>query len=403
MRLFDWQVLGEAFLRPGGPAFIVLFALEAFARATLSALIPLQAYHLLGNAQKVSVLYFSVSVVALAASLFVPWIVRRLRRRWTLLLGASCLVISPVLFSIYNLQTFVPALILQMFGAASIMICLNLYVLERIPRNDLMRFEPVRALCMGAGWMIGPALGVFLQSRGAIWLPYVVSGAFALLMIAYFLFLRVPRAVGEVPGVGAQVNPLRFVRRFFSQPRLRLAWVLAVGRASWWGMFYVYAPIYAASSGLGEEAGGLIVSAGASAMYTVMLWGWLGRKIGLRRLLTIGFATAGVLTLTVGVVAGWPLQAAGILIIGAIGISIADGAGNVPFLRAVRAHDRSEMTTVFSTYRDSARLAMPALYSLLLLVFPLSAVFFASGGIMCGLAVLAGYLPRNLGRERRRR
>jgi MFS family permease len=138
-------------------------------------------------------------------------------------------------------------------------------------------------------------------------------------------------------------------------------------------------------------------------MYTVMLWGWLGRKIGLRRLLTIGFATAGVLTLTVGVVAGWPLQAAGILIIGAIGISIADGAGNVPFLRAVRAHDRSEMTTVFSTYRDSARLAMPALYSLLLLVFPLSAVFFASGGIMCGLAVLAGYLPRNLGRERRRR
>ena len=110
MRLFDWQVLGEAFLRPGGPAFIVLFALEAFARATLSALIPLQAYHLLGNAQKVSVLYFSVSVVALAASLFVPWIVRRLRRRWTLLLGASCLVISPVLFSIYNLQTFVPAL-----------------------------------------------------------------------------------------------------------------------------------------------------------------------------------------------------------------------------------------------------------------------------------------------------
>jgi hypothetical protein len=36
----------------------------------------------------------------------------------------------------------------------------------------------------------------------------------------------------------------------------------------------------------------------------------------------------------------------------------------------------------------------------LLLVFPLSAVFFASGTIMLGLAGLAQYIPRRLGRDR---
>ena len=109
-----------------------------------------------------------------------------------------------------------------------------------------------------------------------------MSGSFALIVMAYFTWLRVPRASGSLADAVPQTNPITFVHRYFAQPRLALAWVLAVGRAGWWGMFYVYAPIYAVASGLGAETGGYIVSAGASALYTVMLWGWLGRKIGIR-------------------------------------------------------------------------------------------------------------------------
>ena len=60
------------------------------------------------------------------------------------------------------------------------------------------------------------------------------------------------------------------------------------------------------------------------------------------------------------------------------------------------------MTAFYTTYRDMARLSMPALYSVLLLVFPLSAVFFASGTIMLTLSFFARYIPRSLGRERHR-
>jgi hypothetical protein len=50
-------------------------------------------------------------------------------------------------------------------------------------------------------------------------------------------------------------TPLRYLRRFFVQP-WRLAWTLATARASWWSMFYVYAPIFAATYGLDAETGG---------------------------------------------------------------------------------------------------------------------------------------------------
>lgn len=389
-----------ALARPGGAAFVAILTLDTLARSTVSALVPLQAYELLGSAQQVSVLYFLTAVTGLMASLAVPWLVIRLRRRWMLRLGAACLIVSAGLFGLYDLIAFVPAMVLQMFGASSMMICTNLYVMEHIPRRAFGRFEPVRTLFMGAGWMIGPALGVFLYSKGSTWLPYAVSAGFAGTVILYFTWLRVPHAAGSLANVVPQTNPINFVRRYFAQPRLTLAWLLAVGRASWWGMFYVYAPIYAVASGLGAETGGYIVSAGASALYTVILWGWLGRKIGIRALLMGGYGLAAILTLCIGFAAGQPWIAAGFIVAAALGISIADGAGNMPFLRAVHPHERAEMTAVYTTYRDSARATMPALYAVLLLVFPLSAVFFASGTIMLGLAGLAQYIPRRLGRDR---
>ena len=391
-----------AFARPGTAAFVTILALDSLSRATVSALVPLQAYDLLGSAQKVSVLYFLTAVTGLLASLAVPWLVIRLRRRWMLRVGAFSLIVSVALFALYDLTAFVPAMVLQMFGATSVMICTNLYVMEHIPRRELGRFEPVRTLFMGAGWMIGPALGVYLHAQGPNWLPYALSGSFALIVIAYFPWLRVSRASGSLADAVPQTNPITFVRRYFAQPRLALAWVLAVGRASWWGMFYVYAPIYAVASGLGAETGGYIVSAGASALYTVMLWGWLGRKIGILYLLVGGYALTGLITIGIGIAAGHPWIAAALIIAAALGISITDGAGNMPFLRAVHPHERAEMTAVYTTYRDSARATMPAVYAILLLVFPLSAVFYASGTIMLGLTLLARHIPRRLGRDRRR-
>ena len=140
-----------ALARPGGAAFVAILTLDTLARSTVSALVPLQAYELLGSAQQVSVLYFLTAVTGLIASLVVPWLVIRLRRRWMLRLGAACLIVSAGLFGLYDLIAFVPAMVLQMFGASSMMICTNLYVMEHIPRRAFGRFEPVRTLFLGAG------------------------------------------------------------------------------------------------------------------------------------------------------------------------------------------------------------------------------------------------------------
>ncbi len=399
MRQFHYPVWLGAVTTTGNPSFVVLFVLETFTRAILVTVVPLQALKLLGDAQGVSVFYFSVSIAGLLGALTVPWLVRRLRRRWVTSLGVFFLCASAPPLASQTLGGLVGGLILHMIGAAMLSICLNLYVLDHVRPKVLTRFEPLRMLFTGSAWMVAPVLGIYLGAHVAPWLPYMISAGFALALLAYFWFLRMTENPLVAPATAATpspVNPLRFVRRYFSQPRLSLAFFLAVGRAGWWMMFFIYAPIYAVTSGLSEEAGGWIVAAGSASMFAVTFWGWLGRRYGLRRLLIGGYAAAGLLTVGVGAAAGTPWLGIALLILACLAASAIDGAGNVPYLRAVRPRERPEMTTVYSSYRDASRLTIPGIFALVLNHFALPAVFVTSGLIMLVMTYYARHIPRRL-------
>ena len=73
-----------------------------------------------------------------------------------------------------------------------------------------------------------------------------------------------------------------------------------------------------------------------------------------------------------------------------------DAVGWIPFLRAVRARERPEMTLVFTLYRDVSMLSSTIFFSLLLSVAPLGSVFVTIGTILLGCAWLARWLPRGL-------
>ncbi len=68
--------------------------------------------------------------------------------------------------------------------------------------------------------------------------------------------------------------------------------------------------------------------------------------------------------------------------------------GNALFLRAVHPHERTEMASVFTTYREMAHLVPPGVLAALLGVFALPVVFLVSGASMVALSWLTRYIPR---------
>lgn len=382
---------------PGAEAFAILFALESMARAILATVIPLDAFALLGGAQKVSILFFAVSVVGLAGNFAMPWLIRRMARRWVYSFGALLLIAANAFLGAGTLPMQVIGMGLRIFGVVCITNCVNLYIMDHIARRDFSRVEPKRIFYSAGAWTVGPVLGVYLAHEAAGWAPYGASALFGLITLGYFWFLRLTDKAGMTRRVEQIPRPWENVRRFLAQPRLVLAWLVVFGRSGWWGLFFIFTPIYAVQSGLGEVTGGMIVSIGNGFLFLMPLWGWCARRYGLRRMLVAGFTGCGVLTMLTAFAAGAPWLAMALLLAACFCITTLDGVATVPFFLAVKHRERPEMTAVYSTYRDAAELGPPGAFALLLMVFKLPVVFLAGGMGLLALAGLSRKLHPRLG------
>ncbi len=382
--------------RSRATTFATLFMLVTFGRGLLVTVIPITAHSLLGNAQKVSLLYFSVSILGVVGAFAIPWLVHSVRRRRVFTFGAVGVMVAAALFASGGKLGLYLGLIVQVFSVACLEITFNLYLMDHIPRNQISRFEPMRVFFTAFSWTLGPWLGVFLRNEVAPWAPFLGSGLAGVVMLAYFWYLRLSDNPAVVAAKSRPPRPVLFLPRYFRQPRLRLAWLLAFGRSAWWGMFFVYAPIYFVSEGVDEVTTGALISLGSASVLIVPLWGWVARRIGMQKLLIVGYLASGVTTLAVAMTAGVPWVGVAVLVLAAFGTGIVDGAGNTPFLRAVRPLERAEMTTVFATYRDAAQLAPPGIFALLLRSFELPVVFLTAGAGMLVLSWYSRYLPRRL-------
>jgi MFS family permease len=383
---------------PGIRVFALLYMLETFARASLATVIPIQAFDLLGSEQAVSFLYSAVAVVALGFSLVIPLLIGRLTRKWVYTLGALFLVAAAVSLASQSLAGQVAGMVVRVMGTACLNVTLSLYVLDHVRREDFVPYDSTKLVYATAGWTVAPYLGVWLYANGGIWPVYALSGGSALLLLAVFWYLRLSTTPIIARGPSRPARPIAYVGRFVSQPRLRLAWLIAFGRSSFWSSFFVYGPILMVATGLGEEAGGLLVSLGNVTLITTIWWGRLSSRTGVRWLTTFAFSAASVMLLAAGLVGSTlPWLTAAILLGATAFIVPLDAVGGVPFYRAVRRGERAEMTAVYRSYMDFGELLPPLVYGVLLAFFGLGVVFVAMSGLLIFCAAMSWrFLPRRL-------
>lgn len=396
MRRIHMPVLLRNVPKASAASFVTLFTLEGFCRGVLMTVVPLRALELLGGAQQVSLLYLGTSATGLVATILVPMVVHALRRRWVLTIGAGLYFAASLLYVVGEPYAIVAGLGLFVAGTAVLDTTINLYVLDHIPRKALAQFEPKRMFFAALSFSAGPWIGVQLHYNVAHNLAFFVAAAVAVAFLAFFWYLRLTDDPSVTTKLRPAPNPLRYLVRFYSQPRLFLAWLLAFGRNGWWIMFVIYTPIYVTQSGYAPEVGGLAVSLGILPMLLMPLWAKISARHGIRVLLTSGYVVAGLLSIAAWAAASDPLLSIVLLCSSALGATMVDGAGNVPFLRAVHAYERSEMTSVFMTYRHGSNLAAPGIFAAVLAWYALPVVFCLGGTSLLVMAGLSRLIPRRM-------
>lgn len=322
-------------------------------------------------------LFFFVSIAGITFSVCVPTVIRRIGGYSTFLVGMLAMAIGAHLLATPHLSAFTVGMVIYVFSVAASEVSTSVYIMQRVRRGAFSSFEPKRIIAVVVALSIGPWLGVFLETRVTHVFPFGLAAVAALLSILYFRWLGLHHHPLQT-SLTSSSSPVRQLKRFLDQPRLRLVWLLSMGRSCWWVTFVIYTPIFMELNGEGDLLGAGIVSIGTARTITVPFWGWVARRYGLRILFALGYGTTSIITLLAFAFAETYLYLTLFLVLAALGATILDGAGNVLFFRAVRSWERAKMTGIFLTYRDATQLAPPGLFAVLLTAFALPVVFFAA-------------------------
>jgi len=284
-------------------------------------------------------------------------------------------------------------------ATVALFVCFNAYVLDYISKIQLGNCETSRMFYGAFGWTVGPVLGVFLYKWWAP-APFLVSAAAAFAMLALFLFMRLGNGRLITKAKANQKNPLAFVPRFFAQPRLLTGWLFAVIRSSGWWVYVVYMPIYAIENGLSDQFGGIALSiTNATLLVTPFMLKWIQRN-SVRHAVRTGFLVSGLLFICASFVYSLPLLTVACLLFGSFFMILLDVCAGLPFLLAVKPSERTEMSAIYSSYRDVSGIITPGAAWLVLAVAPLSGIFCAAGIGLTGAWALAGKLHLRLGQAR---
>lgn len=194
---------------PSARAFAALAGIEALIRGTLLSVLPLALYTALGDARTVSWVYFAVGLTSLAFGMLLPWVNRRVPRRWLYTLGGVFYILGCSLGMLGG-SMVMAALVCCTLGTVTCFICLNAYVLDYIAKIDLGRTETLRMFYSAFAWTVGPITGVILWQFNPV-LPFAMGAGFAVCLIAVFWWLRLGNGKLITRARGPAPNPLAYL------------------------------------------------------------------------------------------------------------------------------------------------------------------------------------------------
>lgn len=382
--------------KPSVEDFARIGGLEAMVRGGTLSVFPLVMYRAWGSAAVVSQIYFAIGLVSLFTALMVPALARRFPRR-SIYLCASGLYLAGAGLGALGGQCTTLALLCSVMAAAISFVCFNAYVLDHVAKTDFGKLETLRLFYGGVGWVLGPALGVWLLGV-ADWAPFALVGAAAALIV--LLVAKTPLGNGKAIAKARSAHrshPLAHVQRFFAQPRLVTGWLIPVIRSCGWWFYFVYVGIFALENGLGDTVGGVASSLANMGLFMApLMLRWM-RRHSVRQAVRAGCLGGGVLFLAATLLSPWPWGTVALLVIGTYFLVLLDTCAGLPFLMAVKPSERTEMSAVYSSFRDASGIVSPGIAWLVLQFFPVVGVFAVAGVALLAAWLVAGKLHPDLG------
>ena len=369
---------------------------EGLSRSVMVGVVPLAALEALGSKAAVSYAFIGGQMITLMITINVGWLERKMPRRWVVTLASSFLVVAAGLFLVADGPLFVLAVGLRSAEASIFAVCMSLYIMDYIGKRDLTSTESRRMVYLGAAWVIGPTLGVWLWSNAHTSAPFLISIVMTLVTAGYFWRLRLHRNPVLLTPTTAIPNAVHSMVRFFRQRNLRIAYAITTSRAIFWAALFVYGPIYVVESGLPTWAAGVFLSAASGMLFISPMVRVTADRLGTRAVIigALGVMSASMVALAII----GDARKIGLVfwLTGALGGAAVDMLGNIPFMRLVKPRERVAMTAIFTTWRETSFLLAPVIGAVALGLGSFWLLYLVIAMLLASAAIATSFLPRRL-------
>ncbi len=379
-----------------GLALARLGGLEGLARSMTVTVLPLAAFDALGSKSAVTYAYFAGSFVALSSTLNVGRLESWMARRWVVTLALGAFVTANLIVALGHGIAIAAAIGLVNSEAAIFAVCISLFIMDYIGKRELARNESRRMVHNGVAWIVGPLVSILLYTEVSETLPFVLAAGLHLITLTYFWVLRLGSNPALSTPKGQAPSPLKNIPRFFHQRYLRIAYMITLARGTYWAALFIYAPLYAIEAGMPRWTSGGIVAAVAGLLLLSPLVLKVVDRTNTKTVIIAGFVVIATSLCGLGLIGD--ARPIGIVfwITGALGASWLDVLGNIPFMRTVKPRERTAMTTVFSSWRETSSMVAPGVAAVVLAIAPFWVFYFALATLAIATAFAATGLPRRL-------
>ena len=374
----------------------LLYGLENLPRAFVVTIISYDALRLMGSEQNASFLLAVAAIGSLLVTLNSGPLIRVLTRKWVFTLAVVALGAAGLLTMTGNSVFFALGLFFRNAGAGLTLVILSLYVLDFVPQRDLAQAESRRLFFAGSVWLIAPPTGVYIWNAFGPSVAYAMTVPAAALLLAVFWALRLRESDNVDPEPAKQkVNTIEAMRRYFRDPNLTIAYLIAVTRSVYYVSVFTYVPMYIIGSGLNEALGGYFISASTVVLFAGPFLTRFVPMFGVRRLIMFAFFFAAMCMIVSGSLSrDQAYFVVALMLLSTVSASVLDIVGNLPFMRLVNPEERTEMSVVFYTWRDVSFALTPLFGGIIITLGGIEAVFVALGAIFCMMTGLTFALPR---------
>ena len=127
-----------------------------------------------------------------------------------------------------------------------------------------------------------------------------------------------------------------------------------------------------------------------------LMLAWMQRR-SVRSAIRAGCLGASACYLAAATLSHWPWVTVGLLLAGTVFLVLLDTCAGLPFLMSVKPSERTEMSAVYSSFRDVSGIVSPAIAWVVLQFAPVIGVFAVGALILLAAWFLAGQLHPELG------